>query len=352
MKLLIAASGTGGHLFPALGMAQGLKKQLPELDVLFAGHALSKNRFFQGAEQSVDIEAHALSKMPHKLIKSLYVNTKGVAQAALLLKRYKPKAIVGFGSYHTAPILLAAVITRTPFFLFSADAIPGRVIRLFAPYAKSTGIFYPESKAYLRGKTLNQLLPLRKQFLESVTADYDLDAGRPILLILGGSQGACGLNTAVLQAASKLPKEIQFLHMAGSVEAKAAVECAYREMGRKASVHAFEPHMKKAYSVANAIVARSGASTIAEVLHFQIPAVFVPYPYAQDDHQRVNANILEETDCSFTHLEQECSKLMAEKIELLFNPACASNMKLAQSKRFEIVSKNDLLSEVLRQIQL
>ncbi len=352
MKLLIAASGTGGHLFPAMGMAEFLKKQLPSLELLFAGHDLSTNRFFQKAEESVDIDAAPLSKMPHKLLRSFYKNTKGVVQAYALLKKYKPNAVIGFGSYHTAPILLAATLTKTPFFLFSADAIPGRVIRLFAPYAQATGVFYPESKAYLRGNSLSQMLPLRQSLLRLASSNYDLDPHRRVLLIVGGSQGASGLNEAVLNSVSKLPADIQFLHMAGSMNAKIAVEKGYKDLNRKASVHAFEPNMEKAYSVADAIIARSGASTIAEVLYFKLPALFVPYPHAQDDHQRVNANILEELGCARTVLERDCPGKLSEQVELLLNKDSAVKMKLEQAKRFESVSKNELLAEVLRQLQL
>jgi len=280
-KVLIAAGGTGGHLFHAQQLAQHL---LGDAELLFAGHKLGTSPFFEKEKiPFAEITAHPLKK-------GFFSKTCiGFWQACKLIRQSKPDVVVGFGSYHTFPVLLAAACLRKKLVLFEANCKIGKVIRCFRPVATQVAFQFPNN-----GGTLVSWLPWKSASprlpKEEAKKLYGLNPEKKVILVFGGSQGAAFLNEMAPKAIARIEK-YQVIHLAGPAEA-AIVKAAYEKLGIAACVKPFEKEMAHAYAAADAALCRSGAGTIAELIQFELPALLIPYPHAAENHQRTNGEYL------------------------------------------------------------
>jgi UDP-N-acetylglucosamine--N-acetylmuramyl-(pentapeptide) pyrophosphoryl-undecaprenol N-acetylglucosamine transferase len=319
--VIIAAGGTGGHVIPAQVVAEQLQKE--GISSSFAAFGLSQNPFFDRSKWTF----HDIPSAPPSLSVRFFSSTaKGLGRALRLMRKERPSLVVGFGSYHALPVLSAASILRIPIVLYAADSVPGRVVRLFAPLAQWTGCFFEEATARIRGKTYHVDFPLRSSFHTSPTKQegcsyFSIDHHLPTVLILGGSQGARALNVVVPAALAKLKKPITVIHLAGNDADLGAIAAAYHQMAIKASVRGYENAMHNAFAAADLVIARSGASTIAEVEACQKPAMYIPYPHAMDDHQKKNAVLAAARGRAVVIGEGEATpELIANSIESLLEP--------------------------------
>lgn len=281
-KIIIAVGGTGGHVFPAEKLASELEEK--GVEVVFAGAGLATNPYLNRARF-----AHVEIALAKRKIGAIL---KGIIQSFRLLKSRRPDLVVGFGSYHSFPLLLAALFGRVPFILFESNAIPGKVIRFFSRWAKVTAIQFPTAREKLFGDVVEVKMVCRAQKkldLMAARRHYGLDQNHLTLLVFGGSQGAAVINTLFSEAVSSLNEKIQVIHLTGAQEDIGALQKKYNECGILAAVKPFEERMDIAWSAADIAVCRSGANTVAEQLAFEVPAVFIPFPRATDDHQTENA---------------------------------------------------------------
>ncbi len=302
-KVLIAAGGTGGHIFPALALAKQLS-ELSNVDVIFAGGNLANNRYFDKGVYPFHSTACGAftSKNPLKLLQAMGKIGQGVWQGHRALADVCPDIAVGFGSYYTFPVIVAALLKRIPVVLHEANSIPGKVNRLLARYAHTTGIHFPETAFHLKGKTAVVGMPLRPGFKkdhvtkEEAKAYFQLKGDKPVLLVFGGSQGAQAINEALLQAlASPLGQQFQVIHMTGHPEMAERARSHYRKHGIEAAVKEFETRMEMAWQAADLVISRSGAGTISEAIEFEVPALLIPFPRAADNHQELNADFMVKT---------------------------------------------------------
>lgn len=292
-RLLFAAGGTGGHLFPAETLAKALLEKIPTLDIHFAAHGLSTNKRFKQEFPFTDIQAASIKKNPLTWCTTAYALTSGLFQAIKLLRAKKPDLVVGFGSYHTAPITAAAALLGVPFVLFESNSTPGQVIRHFSKRARWTGIYFPECEERLQGNLRLVHMPLRHTFKrekqptrEEAARYYGLDPTKKTVLIFGGSQGARRINELMFQAYPLVTTEnLQYLHFTGSAD----LHSPYAH----GVVKPFEERMEMAYALGDLVISRSGAATIAELQAFDLPAIFIPYPNAADNHQEKNGRFVE-----------------------------------------------------------
>lgn len=302
-RVLIAVGGTGGHIYPAIALARKLKEQNPDTYLMFAGGGLHDSRFFDRAEFPYNEVAcgYFPLKKPLTFLKSLGKVASGMWQSERIIKEFKPDIVVGFGSYHSLPILLTAKMHSIPIILHEGNAIPGRVNRLLAKNALFTGIQFPEAAKHLRGKTVEIDAPLREEAHngnESLECSYNyfsLDSDKKTLLVFGGSQGAFAINKLIVQAMENYPGDIhklQIVHFTGSSEETTRAVESYKKLGINHSVKDFESEIGKAWSVADLVLGRAGAGTIAEAIEFEVPAILIPYPHAMDDHQTKNAEFM------------------------------------------------------------
>lgn len=327
-RVLIAVGGTGGHVFPAISLAHQIKQNEPQTEIRIVGGSLAANRFFD--KQSFPyhtVSCGRFSKNPFKLLKGLWNIGRGFFQTLRLFKEWRPDLIVGFGSFYTLPPLLAAKYAGIPIFLHESNSIPGKVNKLIAPYARLTGIQFPETGKLLKGDSILVHTPLRKGFKKgqnsrALAKDYfDLDVATPTLLVFGGSQGAKAINQLVSDAfTDHLKPTFQIIHLTGTPELKATISEKYKKAGIKACVKEFEPKMELAWEAADFVICRSGAGTIAEQLEFEVPGVLIPFPAAADNHQDINADFMVQQvngaiKTKEAHLD---AKLLATEVQRLF----------------------------------
>lgn len=321
-KILLAVGGTAGHMFPAQGLARELLEQHPEIELLFAGKGLSTNPYFD-RDLYLCHDVESLTPFRGNPFKALYTLFKGIAASVALLAKEKPQLVVGFGSFHSFPLLFAAVLKKIPFVLFESNTVPGRVVRLFSKRALFTGIYFSLAQKYLKGKTIEVQIPTHKRFKkeslsrEEAHRQLSLDPQLITLLVFGGSQGAKQMNETLKEVLPLLHKEhfqFQLIHFTGdekSVEQMCAI-CA--QLGIRCYIKKFEPQMLFAWTAADLVICRAGAMTLSELLHYEVPGILIPYPFASDQHQLKNALFIEDNVQGAIHLPQ--SSLNAEKLSL------------------------------------
>lgn len=288
LKVLIATGGTGGHLFPA----QQLSQLLADCEVIFAGHKLESTPFFDRKVPFHEIASTSSKKKWPLLLKGLWQSLK-------LILSFKPDVVVGFGSFHSFPVLLAACILLKKIILFEANCSLGKVNRFFAPFAKSVALQFPLK---LKKAVYVPLLPWTRK--QNRTTEYARDPERWTILVFGGSQGATFINQIFPAAAQLLKFPFRVIHLTGKEDPEVRYSVP-------AIVKPFESEMAAAYEVADLVVCRCGAGTTAELIRFQKPAVLIPYPYAHD-HQRKNGEFIKEGARMLLQKEATPERLAAE----------------------------------------
>lgn len=317
-KILIAAGGTGGHLFPA----QNFAAQLKGWDVLFVGTGLARHTCFDPkrfAFKEVSSASFSFSK-PLEALKGGAVVLKGMRESQAILRDFSPSAVVGFGSFVSLPPLLAAKQAKIPIVLHEQNAIPGKVNRLFSRFATKTAITFPASKKHLKGEVEHVAFPMRARSFTSKVECWEyfgLQPDRPLILVFGGSAGASQLNRLFLETAEEL-SHWQVVHITGSHDWAAKAQMRYEALNMRACVKVFEPLIDRAMEIADLAFTRSGAGTVSELLTFSLPALLVPYPFAAENHQMYNARyFVEDVGGGFVSLESTLDKRCV--VELLQN---------------------------------
>jgi UDP-N-acetylglucosamine--N-acetylmuramyl-(pentapeptide) pyrophosphoryl-undecaprenol N-acetylglucosamine transferase len=309
-RILIAAGGSGGHLFPA----KQLVSQLKDHECLVAGHNLSKNPFFQGNVRFQDIAA-SIPKNGN-WFRFFFSTFKGFFQSVRLLWQFSPDVVVGFGSYHTFPVLLASTFFRKKIVLFEANCVLGKVNCFFAPFAKKIAIQFPLSKALKNGVFI-PLLPWEKKEQTVCQLDarkfFGLSLDRFTILIFGGSQGAQFFNEMMPKVMVHFP-QIQIIHCTGKGKALYSTS--------QACVKEFVEQMDLAYAAADMVICRSGAGTIGELIQYKKPSLLIPFPFATDQHQLKNgafladqvkgARLVEQKDASLEKIVDEINILQRD----------------------------------------
>jgi UDP-N-acetylglucosamine--N-acetylmuramyl-(pentapeptide) pyrophosphoryl-undecaprenol N-acetylglucosamine transferase len=293
---VLTGGGTGGHIYPALSVAQCLATD----QILYVGSR-------EGPEASIvpragvpfrAVPSRKLSRKPTPgALTALGVSGWGVLRAMSLLRSWKPDVILGTGGYASAGIMFAAALLRLPAVIHEANVVPGRVNRLLARFASRVALTYNASEQYFpAGKTLVTGMPVRRDLLSGnpsrARAEYGLRPDVPTLLVSGGSGGAQTLNRAVTAALHDLNGiPVQIVHQTG----KSQYAAVMRDVGSPPSFYhpvAYVDDMPSLLAAATLIVCRAGSSTLAEVTAVGLPAIMVPYPFAVADHQTGNARAL------------------------------------------------------------
>jgi UDP-N-acetylglucosamine--N-acetylmuramyl-(pentapeptide) pyrophosphoryl-undecaprenol N-acetylglucosamine transferase len=318
--ILLAAGGTGGHLFPAEALAhelneRGWKVHLATDDRAerFAGH------FAAGAVHPIQ-SATMGSKNPVAVIAAFWKIWRGVRQASAIIARIKPDAVVGFGGYPTLPPLYAAIRRKVPTLIHEQNAVMGRANRALAGRVDAiAGGFLAEDASAAGAKTVTTGNPVRPQVMEAAKAPYSASTGdQPFrLLVFGGSQGAQFFSDAV-PAAIGLLSDAQRKRLVVTQQARAddvaRVKSAYMTLAVDAQVSPFFTDMAARMAAAHLVMSRSGASTVSEIAVIGRPALLVPYPHALDHDQAANAAALAAAGGAEVHPQ---SSLSPERIAAL-----------------------------------
>ncbi|MEJ5374988.1 MAG: undecaprenyldiphospho-muramoylpentapeptide beta-N-acetylglucosaminyltransferase [bacterium] len=315
MRWLIAAGGTGGHVFPALSLAQAVQESDPGDQVLFVGTS-------RGLEARV-VPAHGftLRSIPARALMGLAWKEKVKTFLGLpwvfghcmgILAGFRPHLVVGMGGYVAGPVVLLASLTGIPTAVAEQNAFAGRTNRILGRIVKKVFLAFEETRSqFPPGKTSVTGNPVRRELEDAATqcASLQWEASRKEefhLLVFGGSQGARAIDLAVQEALpllARLPFPLRVLHQAGEAQLK-QLDLAYQESGIAHEVVRFIDHMDSAYSWAHLVICRAGASSLAELALFGRPSILVPFPYAVDDHQKRNAMLFQKAGASVM-LEQK-----------------------------------------------
>lgn len=313
-RILIALGGTGGHIFPAIAFAEELKDKLPSVEIEFIGGKLATNHYFDRSKYLYhDVSCGKLTSNPFTFCKEMGKIVWGMGQSIKEFMKFQPKLIVGFGSYHSFPVLLAAKLAGIPFILHESNSIPGRVVRLFSPYAAITAVYFPNAQPLLKGNICHVKMPIRQNNFEEISLKaarhhFHLNDQGFTILVFGGSQGAKIINEIFFQTAACYLKtaipNLQVIHLTGREEDCKTLSHRYQTHGIKAAVKHFEKCMEKAWKSADLVISRSGACSIAEQIEFAVPGILIPFAAALDDHQTANADFVAKKEMSTIVLEK------------------------------------------------
>lgn len=328
VRILIAGGGTGGHIIPALAIADGLRTGYAA-EILFVGTARGlESRLVPQAGYRLElIRVGQLNNVPLATrVRTLLDLPLGAMHAVRLLRAFRPGVVIGVGGYASGPMMGAAILLRIPTLAFEPNAVPGMANRLVGRWVKAAAVNFEPAARYLHGARVTGI-PVRKEFFQLAPRPA---GAPPHLLVFGGSQGARILNTIVPKIAQGLLAAVPgltILHQAGTRHADAAC-AAYEASGAprgRWQVAAFLDDMPRRFEAADLVLSRSGASTVAELCAAGKPAVLVPFPQAADDHQRRNAEVmaqaraarmLPETDLTEDQLEGTLTDLLREPATL------------------------------------
>ena len=298
MRLLVAGGGTGGHLFPGLALGEEVKTRHPRNDVLFVGSARGiEAREVPKAGYPLEIiDVGPLKRMGViGLLRGLFRLPKAFWQSMKILRKFDPDVVVGVGGYSSGPLVLCAWLLRIPTAVQEQNALPGFTNRVLGRLVDAVFIAFPEARAKFPARRTHLLgNPIRRAFLDNYLHTKP-STERLSIFVTGGSQGAHVLNLRVAEAmeilAPALGPRLKLLHQTG-VKDRDEIAARYEKLkaqGLEAEAVAFIDDMPRAYGDADLLVCRAGATTIAELTVCKKPAILVPFPFAADDHQTVNA---------------------------------------------------------------
>ena len=297
IRVIITGGGTGGHLFPGIAIAQAVMDRDSRNTVRFVGtdrpferEAVSRAGFVHHAIPAGGIKRVGLRQQA----RTLFTLPLGLVAALRIIRRVRPDLVIGVGGYSAFPVVLAAGLSGVPVALQEQNTRPGMTNRLLAPLARRIYVSFPEPQ-FGGGKRKSRWTgnPVRREIRAGAGASSTRREGAVTVFILGGSQGAHAVNLAVADALGYLrqPDRFRFIHQTGAAD-HAVVADAYHAHGIGAEVRPFFLDMARCYREADFLVARAGATTVAEVTVAGRPALFIPFPYAADDHQTQNARFL------------------------------------------------------------
>lgn len=343
MRFVIAAGGTGGHLFPGLAVGEVLLARGHEVMLLISEKEI--DALATKGRTEFRIEKLPGIGMPKLFSPAVFGFLKrfraGLNRCKALYQDFQPNAVLGMGGFTSTAPILAGRMRKVPTFVHESNAIPGKANKLNARLVDCVLLGFEECARYLPGvRTEVTGTPIRKTLVERIPkeealATFNLSAdGRRTLLVMGGSQGAHGINQSMLDALPYLKgKPLQVIHLSGPDDEQILRE-GYAREGIPAWVAPFYHQMERAYSAANCAIARSGAASLTELSHFSLPSVLIPYPYAAEDHQTLNAMIFDRAGAGVLLPEREATgELLAKKLsEILDDPARLSEMSALAAK--------------------
>ena len=301
MRVVIAGGGTGGHLFPGLAVARALKARIPEAQISFAGTAAGiEARVIPKTEFPLDLirSAGLKGKSPTALLRGASLIPLSAGDAWRVISRRTPDVVIGVGGYSSGPVVAVAAIRGIATLVLEQNATPGLTNRLLARLVTRAAVTYESTLDYFGGKGFVSGNPVRQEFLEGTddpSHDTAINAERVRVLIFGGSQGAHGINLALVEAAPRLAAAAKAIDLVCQTGARDfdMVRAAFARSGVPGRVERFIDAMDREMKAAGLVVSRAGATTLAEITAAGRPSILIPLPTATDDHQRHNARALE-----------------------------------------------------------
>jgi UDP-N-acetylglucosamine--N-acetylmuramyl-(pentapeptide) pyrophosphoryl-undecaprenol N-acetylglucosamine transferase len=337
MNAVIACGGTGGHLFPGIAVAEVLRDRGHEVMLLVSEKeidalALSGRTNFRFEKLPTVGLPSPFSPAILGFIRRFY---ESLSLCRSIYRKFKPQVVLGMGGFTSTAPVLAGRIRGVSTFIHESNAIPGKANRLTARMVRAVMLgfkecapFFPKARTEVTGTPIRtDLKPLDRQVARQ---RLGLRTDLPTLLVMGGSQGASGINQAIIKSLPFLHgAPLQVIHLSGARDERLVADNYGREK-IPAYISAFHHRMEEVYSAADLLVARAGAASLAEFAAFSLPSILIPFPYAADDHQTRNAEIYARAQAAILVKESEITgELLARKIrELIESPERIRNMSV------------------------
>jgi UDP-N-acetylglucosamine--N-acetylmuramyl-(pentapeptide) pyrophosphoryl-undecaprenol N-acetylglucosamine transferase len=353
----IACGGTGGHLYPGLAVAEKLTAAGHQVRLYVSSKEIDR-RVLQGYPQYASLALPTIG-WPGLNLRVWRFGTAFYQAYRLCVQEIREQrlaAVIGMGGFTSAPLLICSSRRRIPTLLHESNAIPGKVTRLLAKRSDRVLLGFgecaehlPSSDCRVTGTPVRSTL--RRRSREEAAAHWGLRPDLLTVTVIGGSQGASGLNRVVIDALPELQgmrERFQVIHQTGAREVQ-LVEANYQRAGVQARVCAFCDEMEMMYSLSDIMIARSGAASLTEISHFGLPSLLIPYPHAAENHQVFNARIFEKAGAALIVQEseragQELARYWREWVE-------QAGLRKDKGERAVLIGRRDAAEQVAREVQ-
>lgn len=355
MKIMIAGGGTGGHIFPGIAIANSIKKIEPDAEIVFVG---TRGRIEEKVVpkagyrfESIWISGFARSLDLKNLIFPLKVIVS-LVQSFFLIKKIKPDVVVGTGGYVSGPVVFVASLLGIPTLIQEQNSYPGATTRLLSKFVDEVHISFDITRRYLKrrdnvflsGNPVRDTLKIYPR--DEALKFWGLESGKKTLFVFGGSAGARSINEAMLEIIDEIvEKGIQVIWQTGELDFERVRKKCEGMSGVR--VFKFIDEIDYAYSACDLVLCRAGATTISEVTYFGLPAIFVPYPFAAENHQYENARVLFENGASEIILDRELKLKLKEKIFKLLEDEKKLNEMRTKIKAFSNPGAGDAIARAI-----
>jgi UDP-N-acetylglucosamine--N-acetylmuramyl-(pentapeptide) pyrophosphoryl-undecaprenol N-acetylglucosamine transferase len=345
LRIAIAGGGTGGHLFPGIAIAQEFRHRNAATRIIFVstGNPLERSVLAKaGIELDCITAAGIKGRGIWNQLKSTAKIPIGILESMRIIKKFGPDLAIGLGSYSAGPVIIGAWLQRIPTVVHEQNILPGITNRILSHFAKRIYISFENTESSLQSKkVLWTGNPVRSELLAGAdrSQNGEKNAGGDRLftiLIIGGSQGAHRINMAVIEALPDLKgkEHLHFIHQTGAADAETVGE-AYRRHQIGCTVQPFFDNMAELYRQTDLLICRAGATTVAEITALGKAVIFIPFPYAADDHQVLNARRLSGEGAAEMIIEKDLDgKILSEKIAYYAAHPAALNDMAARARRF------------------
>lgn len=356
MKVILAGGGTGGHIFPAISIAEEIERRSEKNKVLFVGtktglekEIVPKNGF---EIQFVNSKGIIGKGTLHKL-RAIFSVLTSIISSFKILRNFKPDIVIGVGGYVSGPTVLAAYLNRIPSAICEQNFIPGFTNKVLSKFVKKIFIsfddgkkFFPQKKVVVTGN------PVRTDLVDTIVFKSDRKTDALGIFIMGGSQGAKKLNNVVPESLKKVGiKNMLVVHQTGEKD-KLFVKKKYKDLEIKAEVKSFIDNIKEVYLKSDLVISRAGASTISELSIMGKPSILIPYPYATYNHQLFNAKFMEKQGASILIEEKELNSVtLAEKISQITKKNSLNKMSEAAKKIGKPEAVKNIVDELASMIK-
>ncbi|MEA5535118.1 undecaprenyldiphospho-muramoylpentapeptide beta-N-acetylglucosaminyltransferase [Crocosphaera sp. XPORK-15E] len=344
VRLLIAASGTGGHVFPALAVAENL----PDYEIEWLGVPNRLEQTLVGDRyplHTISVEGFQ-TRSPLKKLQIFLKLIGSIFQVKKLLKEQQIDLVFTTGGYIASPAILAACLAGIPAILHESNFIPGKVTKLLSRFCNTVALGFEGTAKYLpQGRTIWVSTPVRSQFYTQQPLDLNIPENAPLIVVVGGSQGAVSVNQLVRQSVPAwLELGAYVVHLTGNndPDADSLTHSQYISLP-------FYDNMAGLLQRANLAVSRAGAGTLTELAITHTPAILIPYPFAAEDHQSYNAQVFVEAGAAYVYTQQELTaeKLTESVLDLLKNHDKLQQMA-KNTEALAVIDSAEKLAELIR----
>ncbi len=367
MRVVIAAAGTGGHINPAIAIANKIKEEQPNSKIIFIGttRGLENDLVPRAGYELKTIDAYGLSKKINiDNIKKMTKTIKGFGQAKKIIKDFKPDIVIGTGGYICGAVITAAHKLKIPTMLHESNAFPGKAVKLLAKKTDTILIGFEEARNRIKNAKNIVLtgtpVKTKKQYIsdkqkQQILSNIGLKGTKPVLLVFGGSQGAKAINDAILNIIkNKYDLQYQIIWATGpnqydAIKVELETENINIDNIKDVKIFPYIYNMEEMLNICDLVMCRSGAMTITEVSTVEKPAIFIPLPNVSENHQEYNAKVLVNIGAAKMILNKELESINLNKFitELITD----KDMLKSMSQKSGIVAQKDVQDKIYKEIE-